>query len=130
SAAGGMRDPGPPPGPGAPLSGGWNSYSSIPVMARMLHRPRPCGAPSRRILQSHAMHPAITEILTRLDLSRAELREAVDRVAADQRDQAPASGRWSVAGVLEHLALVDERFTAIIANKIAEARASGVAAEQ
>src|SRR3954470_23020858 len=117
-----MRDPGPPPGSGAPLSGGWNSYSSIPVMARMLHRPRPSGGlrvarahrpsgtPSRRVLQSHAMHPAIMEILTRLDRSRAELREAVDRVPADQRDQAPASDRWSVAGVLEHLALVDERF--------------------
>jgi uncharacterized damage-inducible protein DinB len=75
------------------------------------------------------MHPAIMEILTRLDRSRAELREAVDRVPADQRDQAPASDRWSVAGVLEHLALVDERFTAIIGSKIADARASGVAAE-
>ena len=46
------------------------------------------------------------------------------------RDQPPGSDRWSVAGVLEHLALVDERFTAIISNKIAEARASGLGQEQ
>jgi uncharacterized damage-inducible protein DinB len=76
------------------------------------------------------MHPAIMEILTRLDQSRAELRKAVDRVPADQRDRPPASGRWSVADVLEHLALVDERFTGIIGSKIAEARAAGIPAEK
>jgi hypothetical protein len=76
------------------------------------------------------MHPAIKEILARLDRSRANLRETVDRVPAAQRDQPPASDRWSVAGVLEHLALVDERFVAIIGVKIAEARAAGLSAEQ
>lgn len=76
------------------------------------------------------MHPAITDVLARLDRSRAELREAIDRVPGDQRDQTPASDRWSVAGVLEHLALVDERFTAIIGGKIAEARAAGIPDEQ
>jgi len=76
------------------------------------------------------MHPAVTEILARLDRSRANLRETVDRVPAAQRDQPPASDRWSVAGVLEHLALVDERFTAIIGGKIADARAAGLPAEE
>jgi uncharacterized damage-inducible protein DinB len=76
------------------------------------------------------MTRAVTEILARLDRSRAHLREAVDRVPADQRDQPPASDRWSVAGVLEHLALVDERFTTILGGKIAEARAAGVPGEE
>lgn len=76
------------------------------------------------------MHPALTEILARLDRARANLREAVDRVPAPLRDQASAPDRWSVAGVLEHLALVDERFTTIIGGKIADARAAGLSAEQ
>jgi len=68
--------------------------------------------------------------LARLDRSRAALREAVDRVPPDRRDVPPAPDRWSVAGVLEHLALVDERFTALLGGKIAEARAAGGPAEQ
>jgi hypothetical protein len=76
------------------------------------------------------MHPALTVVLARLDRSRASLREAVDRVPAHQRDEPPAADRWSVAGVLEHLALVDERFVAILGGKIADARAAGLPAEQ
>ena len=76
------------------------------------------------------MHPALKEILARLASSRANLRDMVARVPAEERDQAPASDRWSVAGVLEHLALVDERFTAILGSKIADARAAGLPAEQ
>jgi hypothetical protein len=70
------------------------------------------------------MHPALTVVLARLEQSRAALREAIARVPPQQRDQPPASDRWSVAGVLEHLALVDERSTGILGSKIAEARAA------
>ena len=76
------------------------------------------------------MHPALKEILARLASSRANLRETVDRVPTEQRDRVPASDRWSVAGVLEHLALVDERFTTIIGSKIADARTEGLPVEQ
>jgi hypothetical protein len=76
------------------------------------------------------MHPALKEILARLASSRANLRETVDRVPTEQRNRVPASDRWSVAGVLEHLALVDERFTAIIGSKIADARTEGLSVEQ
>ena len=76
------------------------------------------------------MHPSLTEIFACLDRSRAGLRAAIDSVPAHLRDQAPAPGRWSVAGVLEHLSIVDERFTAIVANKIAEARAAGLGNEE
>ena len=75
------------------------------------------------------MHPTLTEVLATLERSRASLREAVDRVRAQQRDEVPAVDRWSVAGVLEHLALVDERFVAIIGSKIADARAAGLPPE-
>ena len=76
------------------------------------------------------MHPALTDVFARLDRSRATLRAAVDALPAHLRNQPPGSDRWSVAGVLEHLSIVDERFTGIIANKIAEARAAGLGQEE
>jgi hypothetical protein len=76
------------------------------------------------------MDPALTEVFARLDRSRAVLRTVVETVPPHFRDQRPAPDRWSVAGVLEHLSLVDERFTGILAQRIAEARASGPQAEQ
>jgi hypothetical protein len=76
------------------------------------------------------MHSSLTEAFARLDRSRAGLRAAVESVADHLRDQLPESDRWSVAGVVEHVALVEERFTAILANKIAESRASDRVLEQ
>jgi hypothetical protein len=76
------------------------------------------------------MHSSLTEAFARLDRSRAGLRAAVDTVPTQLRDRPPGPDRWSVAGVLEHLALVEERFTAIVANKIAEARAGGLGSEE
>ena len=76
------------------------------------------------------MHPSLTEIFACLDRSRASLRAAVDSVPAHLRNQTPGPDRWSVAGVLEHLSMVDERFTAIVANKIADARAAGLGKEE
>ena len=76
------------------------------------------------------MHSSLTQVFACLDRSRSGLREAVDSVPAHLRDQPPGSDRWSVAGILEHLALVDERFTAIVANKIADARAAGLGKEE
>ena len=82
------------------------------------------------------MHASLSEAFARLDRSRAGLRAAVDAVPAHLRDRSPGPGgvegsdRWSVAGVLEHLSLVDERCTANLASKIAEARAAGLAPEE
>jgi len=76
------------------------------------------------------VHSSLTQVFASLDRSRSGLRAAVDSVPAHLRDQSPGSDRWSVAGILEHLALVDERFTAIVANKIADARAAGLGKEE
>ena len=76
------------------------------------------------------MHSSLAEVFARLDRSRAGLRAAVECVPAHLRDEPPGSDRWSVAGILEHLFLVDERFTAIVANKIADARAAGLGREE
>jgi hypothetical protein len=75
------------------------------------------------------MESLLTDAVEGLDRSRAALRAAVDAVRATLREQAPADGRWSAAGVVEHLALVDERFTGIVAGKIAEARGAGLERE-
>ncbi len=76
------------------------------------------------------MHPSLTEAFAHLDRSRAAMRAAVDSVPHRLRDHRPGPDRWSVAGVLEHVALVDARFTAIIADKIAQARTSDLGPEQ
>ncbi|HXD15776.1 MAG TPA: DinB family protein [Vicinamibacterales bacterium] len=75
------------------------------------------------------MHPAATEVLAGLDRSREGLRAAIDSVPEPRRDQQPAPDRWSVAHILEHLALVEERLTATIAAKLEEAREAGLGRE-
>lgn len=77
-----------------------------------------------------ASHPALTTVLAGLDRSRATLRAAVERVRADKRDHPPAADCWSVAGVLEHLALVDERYIGMLRGSVADARAAAVPSEQ
>jgi len=75
-------------------------------------------------------HPRLQELFAYLQIRRNALREAVDAVSEPQRNQPPEPGRWSVADVLEHLALVEGRFTTTLANRLAEARAAGLAEER
>jgi len=75
------------------------------------------------------MHPALMDVLAALDQSRERLRAAVERVPSLQRDHRPSTERWSVAGVVEHLALVEERFTVLIGDKLERARAAGLGRE-
>ena len=53
----------------------------------------------------------------------------MDAVPEEQRSQPPEPGRWSVADVLEHLALVEGRFTTTLGKRLAEVRAQGLAEE-
>ena len=53
--------------------------------------------------------PRLVALLGALDAARRELAAALERVPPDQRDRAPALDAWSVAQLLEHLALVEER---------------------
>ena len=75
------------------------------------------------------MHPRISEIMDHLDEQRAVLRRAFDDVPPDSRDREPAVGRWSVAGIVEHLALVEHRVAGALSARIAAARADGLALE-
>ncbi len=77
-----------------------------------------------------AMHPHIADVFRQLDEARAALRTAVEAVPATARSKRPGEDRWSVNEILEHLSLVEQRFTALIAMRIAEAREGGLGAEQ
>ena len=76
------------------------------------------------------IHPRLQELFAYLAIRRNALREAVDGVPEAVRSQKPEADRWSAAEVLEHLALVESRFTPILAERLNAARASGLGAEQ
>lgn len=75
------------------------------------------------------MHPRIRELREYLDAQRAGLRDAFEAVPPAMRDRSPGPGRWSAAGIVEHLAIIEQRVAGIIAGKIAAAKAEGLAAE-
>jgi len=75
------------------------------------------------------MHPRIAETLEYLDTERAELRAAVEAVPLAQREQPPGPDRWSVAQVLQHLALIENRIARLLSKRIAGARAEGLGPE-
>ena len=75
------------------------------------------------------MHPRLEELFAYLKVRRAALHAAVETVPEGLRNQPPSAGRWSVAEVLEHLALVERRFTTTFADRLVEAKAAGLAAE-
>jgi hypothetical protein len=69
------------------------------------------------------MHTHLTDVLSRLDSSRAALRGAIDAVPAAMQRQRPAADRWSCAEVLEHLTLVEKIFGGRIVTALDAARA-------
>src|SRR5687768_2968941 len=76
------------------------------------------------------LHPNVCDVLADLDQARSVLREAVDGVPPPDRGRRPGEGRWSVNEILEHLSIVERRFTALLAVRIDEAKANGLGAEQ
>ena len=75
-------------------------------------------------------HPNISGVLAELEQARVVLRDAVNTVPEADRANRPGEGRWSVNEVLEHLSLVERRFTGLLATRIEEAKAAGLGAEQ
>lgn len=75
------------------------------------------------------MHPRTRELLDYVNQQRKVLRAAFDTVPPSMRDRSPASGRWSTAGVIEHLAIVETRGAGRLSVRIAEVRAEGLGAE-
>ncbi len=75
------------------------------------------------------MHPRIQEAFDYLDTTRADLSMAVAGVPEEIRDQRPEAERWSVAEVLEHLAITEDRVGKLCEGKLASARAAGLGPE-
>jgi len=75
------------------------------------------------------MHARIEEALKYLDTERAELRAAVELVPPALREQPPGPDRWSVAQVLQHLTLIENRVGRLVNKRIAGARADGLGPE-
>src|SRR5215470_3222480 len=76
------------------------------------------------------MHSRIKELVDALDSRDAELTRAVNEVPASARNRRPSEDRWSVAEVLEHLALVEENIAPLMKRLVAEQRANGLGAER
>ena len=76
------------------------------------------------------MHPRAIELLTYLDQQRVILRAAFLAVPPPLREQAPAPGRWSAAGVIEHLAIVERQLARRLHEDIAKARGEGLGPKQ
>jgi hypothetical protein len=72
------------------------------------------------------MHPRTKELLDYLEESRRILRAAFDGVSPACREQQPPNGGWSVANVIEHLAVVEIRVAMRMAASIGEARNAGL----
>jgi hypothetical protein len=75
------------------------------------------------------MHPRTQELLTFLDEQRRVLRDAVDSVPATLRERRPSEERWSVAEIIEHVAIVERRVAARMTASIGEARNAGLGPE-
>src|SRR5512132_287372 len=76
------------------------------------------------------MHPRIAELTEHLDRTRAALFAAVDAVPESHRETSPSAGAWSVAQVLDHLAMVEAGSTRLLEKRVARARETGLGADR
>ena len=75
------------------------------------------------------MHTRTQEILDCLDAELASLRAAVDAIPEERRSERPSPDRWSVAEVLEHLAVVERAMLKVCSRQFAKAREAGLPEE-
>ena len=73
-----------------------------------------------------AMNDPFADLVEQLETTRVSLHAAVAAVAPELRQRRPAPDAWSVAEVLEHLAIIERRITQLITGFIAKARQSGL----
>ena len=76
------------------------------------------------------MHARTREILEYLDGHRATLEAAVAEVPSALRERRPAPEQWSVAEVLEHLAVVEQRVLRVLEEHLSPASIQALPSEQ
>jgi hypothetical protein len=64
------------------------------------------------------MHHDVSAIIACLDEAREQLRLAIEAVPPGSRALRPGPERWSVAEIVEHLALVETQYTSMIVDSI------------
>ncbi|HWW83133.1 MAG TPA: DinB family protein [Vicinamibacterales bacterium] len=64
-----------------------------------------------------------------MDQQHRALEAVFQSVSPTMRDREPAPGRWSVAGTIEHVAIVENRVAHRLSTQIAEARGKGLGPE-
>ena len=75
------------------------------------------------------MHSRIRELLDHLETQRAGLRAAVDTVPRELRERRPSPEAWSVAEVVEHVAIIEQRLAGLLTTLLADAQARGIGPE-
>ena len=75
------------------------------------------------------MHPRLAELAEHLALQRRTLLELASAVPGESWQTRPAADRWSVSEIFEHLYRVERGAGAVLAKRIAKARAEGHPAE-
>ena len=75
------------------------------------------------------MHPRLAELAEHLALQRRTLLEIAAAVPGESWQTRPADDRWSVSEMFEHLYRVERGVGAVLAKRIAKARAEGHPAE-
>ncbi len=76
------------------------------------------------------MHQHLTDVLAALDASRQALRDSVAAIPGAARTARPGPDRWSPVDIVEHLSLVESRFSAVVGGKITDALGSGLGPEK
>jgi hypothetical protein len=72
------------------------------------------------------LHPRIQELIDHLASHRRSVHDAVAAVPPELRERKPAPERWSVAEVVEHLSLVEQRVAGVLTMHVTAAREKGV----
>jgi hypothetical protein len=75
------------------------------------------------------MHQYLNDALAALDASRQALRQTMATIPEPVRTERPGPDRWSPVEIVEHLSLVETRFSAVVGGKIAEALNTGLGPE-
>ena len=76
-----------------------------------------------------SMHRHLSEVFQTLDASRSALRDAFKAIPEPQRRLRPAADRWSAVDIVEHLSLVERRFTHMLDARVSAALDQGLAPE-
>jgi len=75
------------------------------------------------------MHPRLAELFSFIDKQHDVLKSAVAEVPAARASARPSPEAWSVAEVVEHLAILEARLVPIFEKLISDARAAGLGPE-